>query len=145
MSADARTAISIYLCNLFLNWLIILPVFCCAVLGMKILAVLLDGLMTVRNPVSMQWLQNFLGPKYFEIELSCLAFKDRGIEINWVTYVLWCGLLGVILLLTALAFVSRHLVFRSDLSNPESGASQKGYLSDPIGATPRIRPVQPNV
>lgn len=128
MSADARTAISIYLCNLFLNWLIILPVFCCAVLGMKILAVLLDGLMTVRNPVSMQWLQNFLGPKYFEIELSCLAFKDRGIEINWVTYVLWCGLLGVILLLTALAFVSRHLVFRSDLSNPEAGASQKGYL-----------------
>ena len=38
-SADAWTAIAIYARNLLLNWLVILPVLCLALFGLKLIAV----------------------------------------------------------------------------------------------------------
>jgi hypothetical protein len=99
MSADAWSAISIYICNLLLNWMIILPLFCCAIIGLKILVVALDAI-----DVLPTWF--FPGAAWFENERLCYSINP----IKWQPYVLFCGIPGILLLIAALAFVARHCI-----------------------------------
>ena len=109
-SADAWSAISIYLGNLLLNWMIILPLFCCAIIGLKILAVALDAIALLPN-----WF--FPNAHWFENEKSC--------PINWQPYLLICAIPSILLLIAALAFVCRHRIARQAT---ESSATQTSFL-----------------
>jgi S1-C subfamily serine protease len=121
LSADAWSAASVYLCNLLLNWLIILPLFCCAIIVLKILAVGFDALMLAEN---FSGYKSWLGYPWFGNEnLKC---ED---PINWQPYVLICGIPGVLLLIVALAFVTRNRILRGDPAAPsETSTTQTAFL-----------------
>ncbi len=123
MSPDTWSGFSIYICNLFLNWLIILPLFCVAILGLKILAVIFDALMKVPN-----WFSFLSHYDWFHRGLSCLNSETGGTPINWQGYGIFCGIPGVILLVYALSFMAENVIFRQGSRVSNRGASQRTFL-----------------
>ena len=108
-SADAWSAIAIYIGNLLLNWLIILPLFCCAIIVLKILAVLLDAVEHTK-------ITAFSGAHWFENQLC---------PIEWQSYTFILGIPGILLLIAGLAFVVHHRIARL----PTEGlATQTSFL-----------------
>jgi hypothetical protein len=121
MSPDAWTAAAIYLCNLLLNWLIILPVICCAILALKLLLVWSDSLIVFPSG----WLQSFPGFPLHASQPECL--------INWQPYAVFCGLPGLLLLLWSTAFIVRYRVLRGESVSPgEKAATQRSFITSAL-------------
>src|SRR5262249_1349040 len=124
MSADAWSGFSTYICNLLLNWSIILPLFCCAIIAIKLVAVLLDAVMVEENWFPPAGHDDWLGYPWFHNE-------SKDCPIHWQPYVLFCGILGIILLLVALSFLAQNCILRADV--PTNQASGTQASSSPSG------------
>ncbi|MEA2953247.1 MAG: hypothetical protein QOJ96_2767, partial [Alphaproteobacteria bacterium] len=111
-SADTWTAVAQYVGNLLLNWLIILPVVCIPILVLKILAVLLDAVMLVRN-----WNPRHL----FAVEDVC--------TINWQPYALF-AVGGAACLIVALGFLTHSRPSRQleDTKAERIGVDQTAFI-----------------
>jgi len=129
MSSDTWSAFSVYICNLFLNWLIILPVFCGAVLGLKLLAVGLDALVVTKNWFSPDDLKNWPWYPWFDNEQFCWCLKglDKQLPINWQPYLV-CGIVGLLALTFALSFITRYRILRHRSTAAEASARQKSFV-----------------
>ena len=117
MSADAWSAFSTYICNLLLNWSIILPLFCCAVIAVKLVAVLLDAIMVAENWFPPAAHENLLGYPWFQSE-------SKDCPIHWQPFVLFCGVPGIALFILALSFLSQNCILRADLPASSASATQ---------------------
>src|SRR5262249_18395247 len=96
LSADSWTVVAIYVRNLILNWLVILPLLCAFILSLKTSAVLLFGIATKPQPV-----------------LSIIS-----------------GTIGVLLLIAALAFTTRHRPSRQyDKNEPNVAGKQMDQIA----------------
>jgi Patatin-like phospholipase len=119
MSSDVWIVLSTYICNLLLNWLMILPLFCCAILALKILVVLLDSIMIFDNPLQLEDV-TLWGMQPFKFEEFC--------SINWQPYALFCALPATILLIVALSFQVRQMVLHRAEITDVNGARQSAFL-----------------
>jgi PDZ domain/Patatin-like phospholipase len=127
MSADAWSAFSTYICNLLLNWSIILPLFCCAIIAVKLVAVLLDAIMVAENWLPSATYASWLGYPWLQSE-------SKDCPIHWQPYVLFCGVPGIALLILALSFLSQNCILRADL--PPSSASTTQASPSPSQPSP---------
>ena len=70
MSADTWAILAVYLRNLVLNWLVILPAICAAILLLKVLVVGLIGLSNINHAVQPRLLVAMLGIGFLLVALS---------------------------------------------------------------------------
>jgi hypothetical protein len=111
-SADTWAAAAIYVFNLLLTWLIIFPVFCGAILLLKIVLVLLD---------SVALIPNFSGPWYDRaLSLGIPLPRHLSCNIAWQPYVV-IGITGLALLTWALSFATHYRPSRRE--PPPAGAA----------------------
>jgi hypothetical protein len=96
-SADAWAVLALYLRNLVLNWLVIVPALCVGILALKLVIVALVGLAHHSYALNVAW----------------LAGAPLAVEVF--------GVLGVLCLIIALRFITRRLPPRSpELAGPAS-------------------------
>jgi membrane-associated protease RseP (regulator of RpoE activity) len=116
MSADAWSAFSTYIGNLLLNWSIILPLFCCIIIAVKLVAVLLDAIMVAEN-----W---FPHAAHAGLLYPWFQSESQDCPIHWQPYVLFCGIPAVALLILALSFLAQNCILRADLPASPTSATQ---------------------